>query len=55
MDTLRRDCQYLSLQITAMRSWAGEGAIPAVKLGNRGGFRFKREDLDRFLEGRQEK
>jgi hypothetical protein len=26
--------------------------IPAAKLGNRGGFRFKREDLDRFLERR---
>jgi excisionase family DNA binding protein len=34
------------------RRWAREGAIPAAKLGNRGGFRFKREDLDRFLERR---
>jgi hypothetical protein len=27
--------------------------IPAAKLGNRGGFRFKREDLDGFLERRR--
>jgi hypothetical protein len=25
----------------------------AAKLGNRGGFRFKRENLDRFLEQRR--
>ncbi len=36
-----------------MRRWAREGAIPAAKRGNRGGFRFKREDLDRFLEQRR--
>jgi excisionase family DNA binding protein len=35
------------------RRWAREGAIPAAKLGNRGGFRFKREDLERFLEARR--
>jgi hypothetical protein len=29
-----------------------EGAIPSAKLGNRGGFRFKREDLGRLLERR---
>jgi hypothetical protein len=28
--------------------------IPAAKLGNRGGFRFRRDDLDRFLEGRRQ-
>jgi excisionase family DNA binding protein len=33
---------------------AREGAIPSAKLGTRGGFRFKREDLDRFLEARRE-
>ena len=37
----------------AIRRWAREAAIPAAKLGNRGGFRFKREDLDRFLERRR--
>jgi excisionase family DNA binding protein len=38
--------------VTAHR-WAHEGVIPATKLGNRGGFRLKREDLDRFLERRR--
>jgi excisionase family DNA binding protein len=37
-----------------IRRMAREGAIPSAKLGTRGGFRFKREDLDRFLEARRE-
>ena len=45
--------RYLGVHEETMRRWAREGVIPAVKLGNRGGFRFKREDLDRFLEGRR--
>jgi excisionase family DNA binding protein len=46
--------RYLGVHIETIRRWAREGAIPAAKLGNRGGFRFKREDLDRFLEERRE-
>jgi excisionase family DNA binding protein len=46
--------QYLGVHIETVRRWAREGTIPAAKLGNRGGFRFKREDLDRFLEGRRD-
>ncbi len=45
--------RYLGVHIETLRRWAREGGIPAAKLGNRGGFRFKREDLDRFLEGRR--
>ncbi len=46
--------RYLGVHIETMRRWAREGTIPAAKLGNRGGFRFRREDLDRFLEGRRQ-
>ena len=44
--------KYLGVHLDTMRRWARDGVIPAAKLGNRGGFRFKREDLDRFLERR---
>lgn len=44
--------KYLGVHEETVRRWAREGAIPAAKLGNRGGFRFKRDDLDRFLEQR---
>ncbi len=45
--------KYLGVHLDTMRRWARDGVIPAAKLGNRGGFRFKREDLDRFLECRR--
>ena len=46
--------QYLGVHIETMRRWARDGVIPAAKLGNRGGFRFKREDLDAFLQARRD-
>ena len=51
--TTETAAKYLQMHPETMRRWAREGVIPAAKLGNRGGFRFKREDLDRFLEGRR--
>jgi excisionase family DNA binding protein len=45
--------EYLQMHVETMRRWAREGLIPSVKLGNRGGFRFKREDLEHFLEARR--
>jgi excisionase family DNA binding protein len=45
--------RYLGVHIETIRRWAREGAIPAAKLGNRGGFRFRREDLERFLDARR--
>jgi excisionase family DNA binding protein len=41
---------YLRVHQETIRGWARSGAIPAAKLGNRGGFRFLREDLNRFIE-----
>jgi excisionase family DNA binding protein len=51
--TSQEAAEYLQVHQETMRRWAREGAIPSAKLGNRGGFRFKREDLDRFLEQRR--
>ena len=45
--------RYLGVHEETMRRWAREGTIPAAKLGNRGGFRFRRDDLDQFLERRR--
>jgi excisionase family DNA binding protein len=53
MDPYTRSAEYLGIHIETMRRWARKGVIPAAKLGNRGGFRFKREDLDCFLEQRR--
>ena len=43
---------YLRVHPVTLRTWARMGVIPAAKLGNRGGFRVRRADLDRFLEAR---
>jgi excisionase family DNA binding protein len=51
--TTEAAAEYLQVSVDTMRRWARTGVIPAAKLGNRGGFRFRREDLDRFLEGRR--
>ena len=51
--TTEEAAAYLKVHPETMRNWARKGVIPAAKLGNRGGFRFRREDLDRFLEGRR--
>jgi excisionase family DNA binding protein len=44
---------YLRVHPETLRNWARKGTIPAAKLGNRGGFRFRREDIDGFLESRK--
>ncbi|MGE4056978.1 MAG: helix-turn-helix domain-containing protein [Vicinamibacterales bacterium] len=44
--------KYLGVHEETVRRWARESAIPSAKLGNRGGFRFRLRDLDRFLESR---
>jgi excisionase family DNA binding protein len=51
--TTEAAADYLQVHVETMRRWAREGVIPSVKLGNRGGFRFKLEDLERFLESRR--
>jgi excisionase family DNA binding protein len=43
---------YLRVHPETVRNWARSRVIPSVKLGNRGGFRFRLDDLDRFLESR---
>ena len=51
--TTEEAANYLQVSVETMRRWGRTGEIPAAKLGNRGGFRFRREDLDRFLEARR--
>ena len=43
--TTEEAADYLRVHVNTVRRWAREGTIPAAKLGNRGGFRFRREAL----------
>ncbi len=51
--TSQEAAEYLQVHQETVRNWARKGVIPAAKLGNRGGFRFRREDVERFLEHRR--
>ena len=51
--TTEEAAEFLKVHVETMRRWARTGVIPSAKLGNRGGFRFRREDLDAFLERRR--
>jgi excisionase family DNA binding protein len=51
--TTQEAAAYLRVHPVTLRNWARKRLIPAAKLGNRGGFRFRRKDLDRFLERRR--
>jgi excisionase family DNA binding protein len=51
--TTQEAAAYLKVHQETMRTWARKAVIPAAKLGNRGGFRFKRDDLEQFLERRR--
>ena len=53
--TTEEAAEYLQVHVNTVRRWAREGIIPAPKLGNRGGFRFRREELDDFLRSRRER
>ncbi len=44
---------YLRVHPETIRTWVRQGVIPAVKFGNRGGFRFTRQHLDQFLARRR--
>ena len=50
--TTEQAAKYLQVHPETMRRWARTKVVPAAKLGNRGGFRFRREHLDQFLQER---
>jgi excisionase family DNA binding protein len=45
----------LQVHVETVRRWARTGEIHAAKLGNRGGFRFRRDDLERFMDDHRPK
>ena len=50
--TTAEAARYLKVNPETLRTWARSGMVTAPKLGNRGGFRFSRKDLDRFMRER---
>ena len=49
--TTKEVAQYLKLHEVTICKYAGEGAIPAIKIG--GVWRFEKEALDKWIAGGQ--
>ena len=43
--------QFLSVNINTVRRWSNQGLLKSYRIGPRGDRRFRREDIDSFLEG----
>ena len=49
--TVREITQELKVHEESVRRWIRSGDLPAILLGsNKGGYRIRRTDLDRFIE-----
>ena len=49
--TIKDRAQYLHLNEMTVYSYAQKGKIPGIKVGRN--WRFKKEDIDRWLEGQK--
>lgn len=43
----------LGIHVNTVRRWSKKGLLRAYRISSRGNRRFRREDIDRFLEGRR--
>lgn len=53
--TLRQAADLLNVAPLTLRRWDNEGKLPAVHIGSRGDRRYRRADLDAFVESRNPK
>ena len=42
----------LKVHEQTVRRWIREGELPATELGGKSGYRIRKSDFDRFIEGR---
>lgn len=52
--TIEEAAGYLRVSKTSLRRWTNEGRLDCVRIGVRAERRFRREDLDRFLQSPQQ-
>ena len=48
--TLDEAAAYLGVAKITLRRWTRKGDLPCVRIGKRGDRRFRREDLDAYIE-----
>ena len=47
--TLKQACEILNCHPNTLRKWDNEGKLKAVRLGDRGDRRYKKEDIINFI------
>lgn len=48
--TRREVANYLRVSPLTIFYWANKGILPSVKINKRGDMRFKKEEIDKYLE-----
>ena len=52
--TIADVARLLHLHLQTVRRWSNQGILKSYRIGPRGDRRFKREDIDNYLSGREE-
>jgi excisionase family DNA binding protein len=50
--TIRQVAKVLSVHIETLRRWDNDGKLKAVRIGNRGDRRYKKEDIEKILKSK---
>ncbi|OGD94731.1 hypothetical protein A3F02_02710 [Candidatus Curtissbacteria bacterium RIFCSPHIGHO2_12_FULL_38_9b] len=50
--TLKETCELLKVHPQTLRQWDKNGVLKAVRLGQRGDRRYKKEDIEKFINNR---
>lgn len=48
--TLKEACAYLKCHPNTLRQWDKKGILPAIRIGVRKVRRYKKEDLEKFVQ-----
>jgi excisionase family DNA binding protein len=48
--TVKQVSDLLNIHPNTLRRWSAEGRIPMVRVSNRGDRRFRKEDVQRYLD-----
>lgn len=47
--TITETCEALKVHSNTLRNWDKKGILKAIRFGQRGDRRYKREDIDKFI------
>lgn len=51
--TLKQACEVLNCHPNTLRNWVNKGKIEAIRFGDRGDRRFRKEEILKILKGKR--